>query len=131
MSKIWSKRGDMEGCKFLVVRRDGTVPSWLSFTLGSRDPAAPAALRAYADAAYDRGMDPDYIASVRELADDFEREQDQLGLGDPDSNPHRKDDPNIVAAMVKSRFGVEDGMETKIGIAYMDRRKPIKSPPKG
>lgn len=35
--------------KFLVVRRDGTVPDWPYLVLGARDPAAPAALRTLAE----------------------------------------------------------------------------------
>lgn len=104
--KIWAKTEEFSEGKFLVVRRDGTVPAWPYFVLGARDPAAPAALRAYADAA-EQGMrlghsqrfDEDYIASIRELADDFERYRHQEGLGDPAAPPHRKDDPEVLRAM--------------------------------
>jgi hypothetical protein len=102
--KVWSK-GVNEG-KFLVVRRDGTVPAWPWFVLGARDPAAPAALRAYADEA-DRltktglaaSLGPEYTASVRELAADFEGHRIAYGTGDPAAGPHRTDDPTVIAAM--------------------------------
>lgn len=105
--KIWSKTQEFSEGKFLVVRRDGTMPAWPHFVLGARDPAAPAALRAYADEA-ERGMrhqgsserfSEDYIASIRELADDFERYRHAAGLGDPAAPPHRKDSPSVISAM--------------------------------
>ena len=34
--------------KYLVVRRDGSIPKWPAFVLGARDPCALFALRAYA-----------------------------------------------------------------------------------
>jgi hypothetical protein len=83
--------------KFLVTRRDGTVPDWPYFVLGARDPAAPAALRAYADEAEKRGMDPAYVADLRFQAADFERYRHEHGDGDPDASPHRPDDPGTVA----------------------------------
>lgn len=71
--KIWAKTKEFSEGKFLVVRRDGTVPHWPHFVLGARDPASPTALRAYADACGGMpGFDADYIASIRELADDFD-----------------------------------------------------------
>lgn len=95
--KIWVKSG-LEG-KFLVVRRDGSIPAWPHFVLGARDPAAPAALRAYADKALELGFDPEYAKSVHELADDFEKYRKVHGKGDPDAPPYRKDDPDVVKAM--------------------------------
>jgi hypothetical protein len=104
--KIWGKTKEFCEGKFLVVRRDGTVPHWPHFVLGARDPAAPIALRAYADAA-DRaaernpniGFDQEYIKSIRELADDFEDYRSKHGMGDPDAPPHRKDSSQVIAAM--------------------------------
>lgn len=89
--RLWTQN------KFLVTRRDGTVPEWPWFVLGARDPAAPAALRAYADAADACGMDPAYTADLRELAGAFERFREGHGTGDPDAAPHRADDPATVA----------------------------------
>lgn len=96
--KLWRKAG-IPGGKFLVVRRDGTIPSWSHFVMGARDPAVPAALLAYADKAQELGYDPEFVASVRELAADFEIERVETGAGDPDAGPHRKDDSDVVAAM--------------------------------
>lgn len=98
--KIFSKTKEFSEGKFLVVRRDGSIPAWPHFVLGARDPAAPAALRAYAIAcATIGGLDPEYIASIRELADDFESYREREGNGDPDAPPHRKDDPAVLCAM--------------------------------
>lgn len=85
--------------KFLVVRRDGTVPHWPHFVLGARDPAAVHALHCYADKAKALGFDPDYVASVRDLAEDFERYREQEGPGDPEAPPHREDNSNVISAM--------------------------------
>jgi hypothetical protein len=90
--KLWNK--------FLVVRRDGTVPEWPYIVMGGRDPAAPAALRAYADTAHELGMDEEYVADLRGLADDFDAYRHDHGAGDPDAPPHRPDDPFVIA-----RFG--------------------------
>lgn len=79
---------------------DGTVPHWPHFVLGARDPASPTALRAYADACGGMpGFDADYIASIRELADDFDAYRAAEGLGDPYAAPHRHDDPATLAIM--------------------------------
>ena len=67
--------------------------------LGARDPAAPIALRAYADHAQRLDMDPEYVRSIRELADDFERYRETEGSGDADAGPHRKDYPGVVDLM--------------------------------
>ena len=71
--KIWAKTTEFSEGKFLVVRRDGSIPHWPHFVLGARDPGTPIALRAYADDAATRGLDPEYVASIRELANDFEK----------------------------------------------------------
>lgn len=97
--KIWAKTAEFSEGKFLVVRRDGSIPAWPHFVLGARDPAAPAALRAYADAAEKLGFNVEYVASIRELADDFEKYRAREGNGDADAAPHRKDDPEVIAVM--------------------------------
>lgn len=97
--KIWAKTKEFSEGKFLVVRRDGTSPHWPHFVLGARDMAAPVALRAYADAAEKMGYDPEYVASIRDLADDFRDYCVQEGTGDPEAPPHRTDDPAVIAAM--------------------------------
>lgn len=92
---LWRKRG--MGGKYLVQRRDGTVPEWPGFVIGAKDPAAPAALRAYANEAEKLGFDARYVADMRELADDFDAYRKAHGEGDPTAPPHRKDDPAIIA----------------------------------
>lgn len=85
--------------KYLVKRRDGTVPDWPHFVIAASDPAAPEALRAYAFASEMDGKDPAYVADVRALADQFEAWRKANRTGDPDAAPHRKDDPFTVAQM--------------------------------
>lgn len=103
MSGLWRNREETKEGKYLVKRRDGTVPEWPSFILGARDPAAPAALRAYADKAAQLGFDSVYILEVLELADEFENYRNTHGSGDPDAPPHRKDDPETVQEMKKGK----------------------------
>ena len=97
--KIWAKTKEFSEGKFLVVRRDGTVPHWPHFVLGARDPAVPATLRFYADLCEKQGSDAEYVASLRELADDFERYRATAGNGDREAAPHRTDNPSVLAAM--------------------------------
>lgn len=97
--KAWAKTEEFSEGKFLVVRRDGSVPAWPHFVLGARDPAVPATMRAYADEAARLGYDPEYVQSVRELADDFEAYRAAEGEGDADAAPHRVDDPEVLHAM--------------------------------
>lgn len=104
--KIWVKTKEFSEGKFLVVRRDGSVPAWPHFVLGARDPAAPIALRAYADTAATLGFDPEYVASIRELADDFDRYRAAQGDGDADAAPHRNDDPDVIHAMRRNAISI-------------------------
>jgi len=97
--KIWAKTDEFKEGKFLVVRRDGSVPHWPHFVLGARDPAAPFALQAYARACEAMGLDQAYVDSLYELARDFEDYRAEQGNGDPDAPPHRTDNPDVVAAM--------------------------------
>lgn len=89
MAKLWNK--------FLVVRRDGTVPDWPYIVMGAADPAVPFALAAYADAALMLGMDPEYVDDIRVLADSFLEWRDTHTTGDPDAAKHRPDDPEVVS----------------------------------
>jgi hypothetical protein len=97
--EIWAKTKEYSEGKFLVVRRDGTVPNWPHFVIGARDPAAPAALREYAEMARSMFGDHEYADSILELATDFEKYRQSHGDGDPESGPHRKDDPSVIDAM--------------------------------
>lgn len=57
---------------YAVRRRDGTVPHWPWAVLSALDPAAPAALREYARHCAVARLDPDYVADLRALAQEFE-----------------------------------------------------------
>jgi hypothetical protein len=98
MTAIWRTIGDKLG-KFLVVRRDGSVPSWPHFVLGARDAAAPYALRSYAARAKALGWDDEYVQSILAEATAFEKVRAELGDGDPPAGPHRTDDPAVLEAM--------------------------------
>jgi hypothetical protein len=74
MAGLWrNSAGTREG-KYLVKRRDGTIPAWPHFVLGARDPMSPYALLAYADIAEKFGKDPEFVADIRALA----RERENL-----------------------------------------------------
>lgn len=83
--------------KYLVLRRDNTVPDFPYFVIGARDPAAPAALRAYAAEAEKLGMDSEFVADLLGQADDYEIFRREHGDGDPDAPLHRTDDPDVVS----------------------------------
>jgi hypothetical protein len=86
--------------KYLVVRRDASIPKWPAFVLGARDPAAPAAMRAYAKAARDMGMDEEYVQNVLSMADEFDQYRHLEGAGDPDNPPlQRFDDAAVIEAL--------------------------------
>lgn len=107
--------GHKEFGKFLVVRRDGTIPAWTWFVLGSRDPHAPTALHAYAasvraEAASlirenDGATTPratalvEYARDLERTANQFADERETTGSGDPEAGPHRKDNPAVLALM--------------------------------
>jgi len=101
--KIWAKTdGPVKEGKYLVVRRDGTIPEWPHFVMGGYDPCVPDALRHYAIIARNRGYDEDYVSSIEELADDFEKlsaTPRAVAVADPDAGPHRKDNPAVIAMM--------------------------------
>jgi len=99
--KIWRKTAEYPEGKYLVVRRDGSIPEWEHFVLGDRDKAAPAALRAYADKAEELGYEKDYVQSVRDLAIEFEEtSKTHAPVGrPPDQGPHRRDNPGVLALM--------------------------------
>ena len=95
---LWRKNG-IKGGKYLVQRRDGTVPEWPHFVIGAKDPAAVPALLAYADEAERLGYDQQFVTDVRSMALEFSDYLKQYGQGDPDAAPHRKDDPSVVSRM--------------------------------
>lgn len=83
--------------KYLVLRRDGTVPEWPYLVLGAKDPAVPFAIEALADESQRQGMDADYVSDLRRLADYFDYFRHTYGEGDPDAPAHRQDNPEIVS----------------------------------
>ncbi len=99
MSGLWRYGDKAPEGKYLVTRRDGSVPEWPSMVFGAKDPAAPAALRAYADEGERLGYDPVFVADVRRLADEFADYCATHGQCDPDAPPHRNDDPETLAKM--------------------------------
>jgi len=99
MAGLWRYGDKAPEGKYLVTRRDGTVPEWPNMVFGAKDPAAPAALRAYVDEAERLGYDSTYVADMRRLAQEFEAYLASHGKGDPDAPPHREDDPSVVARM--------------------------------
>lgn len=103
LTGLWRRNDDTPEGKYLVKRRDGTIPEWPNFVLGAKDPAAPAALRAYADEALRLGMNAKYVTDIRHLANEFARYRKEHGEGDPDRGKHRKDDPATVEEMKQGR----------------------------
>ena len=99
---LWRMNG-VPGGKYLVLRRDGSVFEHPCFVLGARDPVAPEALRAYAEAAEEIGFDAQYVTDVHKLAGEFAAYRNAHGCGDPTAPPHRKDDAAIVALMEKGK----------------------------
>jgi len=89
MAKLWNK--------YLVVRRDGTVPDWPYLVLSAADPAVPFALRSYAEEAHRQDMDPEYVSDIMKLADSFRLWREKHTTGDPDAPAHRHDDPEVVS----------------------------------
>ncbi len=85
--------------KYLVKRRDGTIPEWPHFIIGARDPCAKAALLAYAKKARELGLTSGYASSIERLAYKFEAYRMENGTGDPDRGRHRPDDPATVTEM--------------------------------
>ena len=99
-SKIWAQRDDIEGGKYLVLRRDNTVLPGPHFVLGPRDPIAEIAMLAYADAALKANLDFGFVASCYNQAGMMRDYRKEYGDGDPDRGPHRKDELEIIKRMV-------------------------------
>lgn len=99
MAGLWRYGSEKPEGKYLVARRDGTVPKWPCIVLGARDEAAEHALIAYAEKAEKLGYDPDFISDIRRLAEEFNTYRKEHGNGDPDAPHYRKDVPGIVAMM--------------------------------
>ena len=72
--------------------------------MGARDPAAPIALRAYARAARNLGMDSEYTDDLDHMAIEWEKYRKEHGDGDPDAPRHRVDDPTVVVQLKNSEL---------------------------
>ena len=103
MTGLWRNNKETPEGKYLVKRRDGTIPEWPSIVLGARDPNAPAALIAYAAEAIKNDMDLDFVQDIIHLAMDFKEYRKEHGTGDPDSGPNVTDDPDIIKEMSKGK----------------------------
>lgn len=103
MAGLWRNNPETPEGKYLVKRRDGTIPRWPYFVIGGADPIAPFAIRHYADEAERRGLDKAYVFELRCMAYDFEKYRQENGEGDPDAPRHRVDDPATVAEMRNAR----------------------------
>lgn len=88
------------GGKYLVQRRDGSIPEWPYLVLGGKDPAAVAGLLAYAAKAEELGYDPVYVEDIRKLADRFEAYRAESGPGNPTEGSQCRDNPEIVTRMI-------------------------------
>lgn len=99
MAGLWRYSKNTTEGKYLVTRRDGTIPEWPNFVIGAKDPAAPTALSAYANEAEKMGYDPEFVADIRKLASEFAEYCINNGTGDPDAPPHRKDDQETIEKM--------------------------------
>ena len=99
MAGLWRNNPKTREGKYpIVLRRDGSVVKDRYFVLLLKDPAAAAALRAYAVAAEHCGMDPEYVAQVREMAAQAEAEAIHADKpSEPDGPPERIDDPVTLA----------------------------------
>lgn len=86
--------------KFLVLRRDGTVPLWPWMVLGGRDPLAIVAAEAYLAALLqEEQADQAYVDYIREMVDTL---KSYPKGGDHDFG---LDDPSIVQVMRDGRGG--------------------------
>jgi hypothetical protein len=103
MARLWRNTENTREGKYLVTRRDGTIPQWPYFVIAASDPAAPAALFAYAQRCEKLCMDPEYVADLKQLASDFGIWRGQHGEGDPDAPRHRTDDPETIAKMAQAQ----------------------------
>src|SRR5216684_1943833 len=111
LAGLWRENPESPEGKYLVKRRDGSVVEWPNFVIGAKDPAAPAALRAYAEAAQLLGMNARYVMDIRNMAEQFERYRSYYGDGDPDRGRHRVDDPATIAEMRRGQQSALDYLE--------------------
>jgi hypothetical protein len=88
--------------KYLVMRRDGSIPPWPNFVLGGADPMSPSTLRFYALYGWLRGhFTWGFVKAAFRWARAMRRWRKEHGSGDPGKGIHRKDDPHVVELMKK------------------------------
>jgi hypothetical protein len=85
--------------KFLVIRRDGTVPEWPWFVLGGRSPWSLEAAKAYLGAAERGGADEAHLEAIRGIVAAMEAHPKG---GDHEFGP---DDPSILQVMRDCKGG--------------------------
>lgn len=102
-SGLWRYNPETPEGKYLLTRRDGTIPEWPFFALGAKDPCSAVALRAYANEADRLGYNAQYVMDVLRLAEEFEQYRMAHGDGDPDRGRHRPDDPRTIELMKKGK----------------------------
>jgi hypothetical protein len=98
VSGVWQINDERKN-KYLVLRRDATMPEWPWLVLGAADPAVPHAIRALATASRVEGMDSEYVSDLFDLADKFDAWRQAHAAGDPDAGPHRVDHPAVVSML--------------------------------
>lgn len=97
MARVWrNEEATKEGKYPIVLRRDGTVFREPHFLIALRDPCAPPAFLAYAAEAERLGLDPAFVADMRAMAQDATTHRLDIGPGDPDAKPHRKDNSLVL-----------------------------------
>lgn len=106
--------------KYLVIRRDGSIPSWPCFVLGGRDPYVPAALEAYAKAVRDTGGNEEYAQLVEQRATDFRLYAQSVGYSRPEEPNQFIEHEGVARAM---RAEVEVIQLTVMSDAAMERRQ--------
>ena len=102
LNGLFREQSETPEGKYLVKRRDGTVPTWPSFVLGAADPMVPATLRFYALLGFFMGhFTWGFMRSLWRFASTMSRWRKSNWTGDPGMGRHRKDDPVTIAEMRK------------------------------
>lgn len=89
--------------KYLVLNRKGRRPTFRTFVLGSRDPAALAAFEAYIAWHEEAGTDVEYVDSCKRELELWQHEIAVMGMGDPEAgvepDPVRPDSTEVLRAL--------------------------------
>ena len=85
MSGLWRYNEKTKEGKYLVKRRDGSIPKWPYIVLGAADPTAPAALLAYSNKCRELGFNHEYVTDLVKLSIEFEDWRLANKDGDPDA----------------------------------------------